>query len=111
MSHLEIKWPDANLEQVRAARGRLDRGGESLRAMSIEERLQLVAGVLEDWTTPDSPWRRELVTTFAAESAFHENTVREGLEAAFRAWQPDALTTFSQPWLWRPPHHCYWRQP
>lgn len=91
MSHLEIVWPDATLEQVRAARGRLECAGEALREMSLEQRLQSTAHVLESWTAPDSPWRRELATAFAADSPFHENTVREGLEAALRAWKPDEL--------------------
>jgi hypothetical protein len=91
MTHLEIEWPDAMLERVRAARGRLECAGEGLRAMSLEERLQSTARVLEDWTVPDSPWRRELVTAFAADSPFHEDTVREGLDAALRAWKPDRL--------------------
>lgn len=89
MTRLEIEWPDATAERVRAARGRLERAGESLRAMSLEERLKSIAGVLEDWTTADSPWRRELVTAFAADSPFHEGTVREGLDAALRAWNAD----------------------
>lgn len=91
MSRLEIEWPDANLEQVRAARGRLELAGEGLRAMSLEARLQSAARVLEVWTAIDSPWRRELITTFASESRFHENTVREGLDAALRAWKPAAF--------------------
>lgn len=91
MTHLEIKWPDAMVEQVRAARGRLERAGEALRAMSLEQRLQSTARVLGDWTAPDSPWRRELVTAFAADSPFHEDTVREGLDAALRAWKPEEL--------------------
>jgi hypothetical protein len=91
MTRLEIEWPDAMAERVRAARGRLERAGETLRAMSFEARLQSVARVLEDWTAADSPWRRELVTAFADDTPFHEDTVREGLEAALRAWKPDEL--------------------
>ena len=89
MTRLEIKWPDATAERVRAARGRLERAGEGLRAISLEERLQSIGGVLEDWTAADSPWRRELATALAADSPFHEGTVREGLEAALRAWKAD----------------------
>ena len=89
MTRLEIKWPDATAERVRAARGRLERAGEGLRAISLEERLQSIACVLEDWTAADSPWRRELATALAADSPFHEGTVREGLEAALRAWKAD----------------------
>ncbi len=91
MTRLEIKWPDELSEQVRAARGRLERSGEALRAMSLEDRLQSIARVLEDWTAPNSAWRRELATAFADETPFHEDTVREGLDAALRAWRPDEL--------------------
>jgi hypothetical protein len=91
MTRLEIEWPDDMAEQIRAARGRLERAGEALRATSLEDRLQSIARVLEDWTAPDSPWRRELTTVFAGVTPFHEDTVREGLEAALRAWKPDDL--------------------
>jgi hypothetical protein len=89
MTRLDIEWPDATAERVRAARGRLERAGEGLRAISLQERLQSISCVLEDWTAADSPWRRELATAFAADSPFHEGTVREGLEAALRAWKAD----------------------
>jgi hypothetical protein len=88
MTRLEIDWPDEMQEQVRAARGRLERAGEALRTLSIESRLQSVTRVLEDWTRADSPWRRELIQAFAADSPFAEETVREGLDAAYRAWKP-----------------------
>ncbi len=91
MTRLEIKWPDELSEQVRAARGRLERSGDALRAMSLEDRLQSIARVLEDWTAPNSSWRRELAIAFADETPFHEDTVREGLDAALRAWRPDEL--------------------
>lgn len=91
MTRLEIEWPDAMEERLRAARGRLEIAGEALRAMSLEARSNSTARVLASWTAPDSPWRRELVTAFAADSPFHENTVREGLDSALRAWKPDVL--------------------
>ena len=69
MTRLEIEWPDATAERVRAARGRLERAGEGLRAMSLEERLQSIARVLEDWTAFDSPWRRELSRSITCCSA------------------------------------------
>jgi hypothetical protein len=91
MTELEIKWPDDMTEQVRVAIGRIVVAGEALRSISLEERLHLVRLVLEDWTRADSPWRRELVTLFSEDSPFHEGTIREGLDAALRAWKPDAL--------------------
>jgi hypothetical protein len=91
MTELEIKWPDDMAEQARVAIGRTVGAGKALRAMPLEERLRIVRLVLEDWTTADSPWRRELVATFSEDSAFHEETVREGLDSALRAWKPDAL--------------------
>ena len=42
MTRLEIEWPDATAERVRAARGRLERAGEGLRAMSPEQHEQLL---------------------------------------------------------------------
>jgi hypothetical protein len=91
MSDLEIKWPDDMAEQTRVAKGRIERAGDALRAMPLEERLRLVCLVLEDWTKPDSPWRRELIVAYSDASPLHEETVREGLDAALRAWRPDAL--------------------
>lgn len=88
MSRLEIQWPDEAAERVRAARGRLERAGEALRARSLSNRLAAVARIVEDWTRADSPWRRELVESFAATSFFDRATVAEGLESALRAWDP-----------------------
>ena len=88
MSGLEIRWPDEAAERVRAAQGRLERAAEALRARSLRDRLAAVTRVLDDWTKPDSPWRRELVESFAATSPFARGTVAEGLESALRAWDP-----------------------
>ena len=88
MSGLEIRWPDAAAERVRAAEGRLTRAGEALRERSLTNRIAAVARVLDDWTKPDSPWRRELLESFSQTSPFDRATVAEGLESALRAWQP-----------------------
>ncbi len=88
MSGLEIRWPDAAAERVRAAQGRLERAGEALRARTLRDRLAAVARVLDDWTRADSPWRRELIESFSATSPFSRGTVAEGLESALRAWDP-----------------------
>jgi hypothetical protein len=88
MSGLEIRWPDEAAERVRAAQGRLERAAEALRARSLRDRLAAVTRVLDDWTKPDSPWRRELVESFSATSPFARGTVAEGLESALRAWNP-----------------------
>ena len=89
MSRLEIEWPDEGAERVRAAQGRLHQAGARLRARNFEDRLSAVSQVLADWTAPDSPWRRELITTLAAATSFEVGTVSEGLESALRAWDPD----------------------
>ena len=86
---LEFDWPDENAEHVRAAIGRLGVAGPELRALSFEERLKAVRDVLADWTAADSPWRRELAQTLADASGFSEGTITEGLDSAFRAWDPD----------------------
>ena len=91
MSGLEIRWPDASGERVRAAQGRLTRAGEALRARSLTDRIAAVARVLDDWTKPDSPWRRELLESFAQTSRFDRGTIAEGLESALRAWHPARL--------------------
>lgn len=89
MSELEIRWPDAGVERVRAARGRLALAGESLRAMPLEARLQATGEVLASWTADDSPWRRALAEELAEATPFSLGTLREGLDAALRAWQPE----------------------
>lgn len=89
MSRLEIEWPDAGDERVRAAQGRLVAAGTALRAMSFENRLARVADVLASWTAPDSPWRRELANALAEDANFAPATIREGLDAALRAWRPE----------------------
>lgn len=89
MTRIEFVWPDETTERVRAARGRLESAGETLRAMSFDERLAALGRVLERWTGDDAHWRDELVAALSAESALHEATIREGLEAALRAWSPE----------------------
>ncbi len=91
MSRVEIEWPDRGAELVRAARGRLAVAGEGLRRSDLEARLQRVARVLEAWTSPDSPWRRELREQLAAAGPLHPATLAEGLEGALAAWDPGAL--------------------
>ena len=91
MSRLEIEWPDEAAERVRAAQGRLRVAGRSLRERSFEDRLDAVAGILREWTAPDSPWRRELATSLAASSSFSHGTIQEGLDAALLCWSPEAF--------------------
>lgn len=88
MSRLEIDWPDEGAERVRAAEGRLRLAGEALARRRFDERLAAVADVLEDWTRPDSPWRRELAAALSDETPFTAGTIAEGLESALRAWKP-----------------------
>ena len=88
MTRLEINWPDEMAEQVRAAQGRIERAGASLREIPLDERLQLIAQVLKDWTSPDSTWRPQLAAALAADSPLREETLREGLDAALAAWDP-----------------------
>jgi hypothetical protein len=89
MSRLEIEWPDAGAERVRAAKGRLLHAREGLRQQSFEDRLTVVTEVLKDWTAPDSPWRRELSASLSAVSGFDPGTLSEGLDSALRAWDPE----------------------
>lgn len=88
MSRLEIRWPDAATERVRAARGRLERAAQLLREMTFEERVTGVSEALALWTSADSPWRRELAIALGEQSDFDPRTVAEGLESALRAWSP-----------------------
>ncbi|MFK7896914.1 MAG: acyl-CoA reductase [Myxococcota bacterium] len=91
MSGLEIRWPDESGERVRAARGRLEAARPALANWAFEDRLDMVARVVDDWTRADSPWRRELALSFAETSPFSPGTVAEGLDAALRAWDPATL--------------------
>jgi len=84
MSGLEIRWPDAAAERVRAAHGRLAQAGAALRARSLANRIAAVARVLGDWTRPDTPWRRELVESFAGSTRFSHGTVAEGIDVIVR---------------------------
>lgn len=89
MSRIEFDWPDASAERVRAAEGRLRLAGEALRARHFEERLAATRAVLEDWTRPDSPWRRELAEGLAEVTPFAAPTIREGLASALQAWRAE----------------------
>ena len=48
MSGLDIHWPDAASERVRAACGRLETAGAALRARSLSHRIASVARVVGD---------------------------------------------------------------
>lgn len=91
MSKLEIHWPDDAAERVRAACGRLAAAAPALGARSLAERLAVIARVVDDWTAPDSPWRRELAEVFAATGPFRAGTVREGIDDALQAWRSEDL--------------------
>ena len=88
MTRLEIAWPDAALERVHAARGRIEKAAPALRRMTVGDRIDAVARTLASWTAPDSPYRRELVELLGEASPMHHDTVAEGLESALRAWDP-----------------------
>ena len=88
MSRIEIEWPDAGAERVRAARGRLEQAAAPLRSLALDERIDALTRVLSLWTAADSPWRRELADALAACSPFHPRTLSEGLESGLRAWNP-----------------------
>lgn len=96
MSGLEIRWPDEAAERVQAALGRLEKAGAALRARTLSDRLAAVARVLDDWTKADSPWRRELLESFAGTSPFTRGTVAEGLESALRAWHPETFVRMAE---------------
>lgn len=89
MSKLEILWPDAAEESIRSARGRLVVAGQKLRRWPFEERLRRVSRLVDAWTKPDSPWRRELIQLLSEEALFTPSTIKEGLDSALRAWSPD----------------------
>ncbi len=91
MTHLEIKWPDESRERVRVARGRIESAADALRSMSFEARLEVAARIVEAWTADDSPWCQALAATLPAHSPFRSETLREGLEAALRAWRAEDL--------------------
>jgi hypothetical protein len=86
MTRLVFNWPDEAGEAVRASHGRLMVAGARLVQRTFEERLRAVARIVEAWTVPDSPWRRELSERLASESVFHRSTIEEGLDSALRAW-------------------------
>ncbi|MEM9175935.1 MAG: acyl-CoA reductase [Myxococcota bacterium] len=96
MTRLEITWPDEAAERVRAAEGRLRVAGEALARRPFEDRLAAVAAVLADWTAADSPWRRELAAALAEATPFAGATIREGLDAALRAWRPADLVACAE---------------
>jgi len=93
MSGLEILWPDAGGERVRAARGRLEQARAALQRMPLAERLAGVSRTLALWTAADSPFRRELAEALGAATPFHPRTVAEGLESGLRAWDPERFRT------------------
>ena len=91
MSNLTIQWPDANAEQVEAAKGRLDVARRRLVARSPDGILSVLGTVLDQWRKPASKWRQRFMGEFPALSGFSPEIVSAGLDLALEHWTGDAL--------------------
>ncbi len=91
MSNLTIQWPDADAEQVEAAKGRLDVARRRLVARSQEGIVSVLGAVLDQWRDRDSKWRRRFRAEFPGQSGFSVEVVDAGLDLALEHWTSDAL--------------------
>jgi hypothetical protein len=87
----EILWPDADFEQVAAAKGRLEVSGTSLRARTREEVLAPLCRVLDSWRDPDSVWRKRLADELPGRAGFSAANFAAGLDLGLSEWTGDAL--------------------
>jgi hypothetical protein len=78
-------------EQVRARLAALRDAGARLRARPRGQVLAALCGVLDAWSDPRSPWRRELEAKLPEATGFARETVREGLARALAQWNGAAL--------------------
>ena len=91
MSDLTIQWPDAQAEQVEAAKGRLDVARRRLSARSREGILAVLGAVLDQWRDPASKWRQRLLADFPEHSGFSAPMVAAGRDLALEHWTGPAL--------------------
>jgi len=91
VGELEIRWPDADAERVRAAAGRLEVARSALIGRDADEILDVLARVMDAWCDARSPWRRRLADLHPAASGFSREVVEKGLDLALGEWSGDAL--------------------
>ena len=76
---------------VAAARARLEEAGRELRRRPTGEILAILGRVLDGWSNPESPWRRELAARLPAHTGFSPPTVRKGLAVGLEHWNGSVL--------------------
>ena len=92
VSNLTIQWPDADAEQVEAAKGRLDVARRRLVARSPEGIVSVLGTVLDQWRDRNSKWRCRFRAEFPEHSGFSVEVVDAGLDLALEHWTSDALS-------------------
>jgi len=83
--------PESSLERVEAAIRRLDLARPLLWGRSIEEVLEPLGAVLDQWRDPRSRWRRELLHQHPEAAGFSRETVEAGLKLGLKEWSASAL--------------------
>jgi hypothetical protein len=91
MGELTILWPDADLEKLEAAKGRLEIARAGLLARSDAELMDPLADWLELWRDASSPWRERLVDRLPEAAGMSRETVAAGLELGLADWSEEAL--------------------
>ena len=69
----------------------LREAGSRLRARPARHTVDALAGLLDAWSDPRSPWRRELERDLPEATGFSRETVAEGLRLGLAPWTGEAL--------------------
>jgi len=91
VGELTIIWPDADLEKLDAARGRLEVARSRLLARSDAELQGALGRVLDLWRDPLSRVREQLLDRHPEAAGMSRQTVAAGLELGLSDWSGDAL--------------------
>lgn len=91
MGELTIEWPDAGIERVAAARGRLEAARGALLARPLGQVVESVGRVLERFRSPDRDFGARLVEALPGATGFSHEVVAAGLEHALAGWDVDAV--------------------
>jgi len=91
MGELTIIWPDAGLERLEAAKGRLEVSRAGLLERSDTELLDPLGRVLDLWRDPLSRVREQLLDLHPEAAGMTRPTVAAGLELGLKDWSGEAL--------------------
>ncbi len=88
---ITFNWPDADLEKLEAARGRLEVAAEQMRGRPRAEIVRALGAVLEHWRDPDSDSRRRILDEHPDAAGPGRALFAAGLDLGLGPWTAQAL--------------------